>query len=226
VKYNNQVNLEKRKQFVVRARLLFLLIFIILALVASYFYYAVKWREESNTTETTTSETSNGYFAPSVKIFRSPFFQFQTDNTWSEVPAESTASKYVYRSLRAKLIEHELIIYVNQIPPTLAANRALPVNATSDARLLPISVTDHCIKATGGNSTIRDLPVTIERVKLPCDSDSTNYTVLVGLIDGTTTIPLKRSDGTTAQYAFLYSNQRATPEGGQIVEIMTSFQAR
>lgn len=188
-------------------------------------YYSVVNRQSLNTETTSTSQETSGYFAPSVKIFRSSFFQFQADNTWVEVPAESTASKFVYRSLRANLIEHDLTIYVNSMPSVLVSNRVLPVNLKSGPELLPISTSDHCVKVAGGPNA-GTVKVLLDNVSMLCDADSTNYTVLVGLANGTTVLDLLRPDGTTAQYAILYSNLRATPEASQLMQIVNSFQTR
>lgn len=225
MKYNRQLNYQKRQRFLLKVKLVvgFFLLLVVVAAVLGY--YAIVTTRNANTDTTSTSGETSGYFAPTVKIFRSPYFQFQANNTWVEVPAESTATKFVYRSLRANLIENELTIYVNDIPATLAANRVLPVNIKDSLEIVPSSVSEHCLKAAGSPSS-QDKPVTQDRVKYLCDSDSTNYTVLVGLIEGSSTLNLMRPDNTRANYAIHYSNLKATPDSVQLTQIIDSFQTR
>lgn len=225
MKYNQQLNYQRRRSFLVRVRVLLLMLIVLVIAVAAYWYYSVDSRQNSNTTESSTSQETSGYFAASIQIFRSAYFQFQADKTWAEVPAESTPTKFVYRSLRANLVEHDLTIYVNTIPPNLAANRVLPVNLKGDAEFLPLSVSDHCKKSAGSGS-VNDIDLTQDNVKFRCDADSTNYTVLVGKAGGSTVLNLLRPDGTTANYAILYSNLKATPDAAQISQIADSFQTR
>lgn len=225
MRYNQQLNYQRRRKFVFRVRLFFIVLLVVLVTGGAYLYYATVNVEQGNTQSATTSEQTSGYFAPTVNVFRSPYFQFQANNTWAEVAAESTPNKYVYRSLRSNLIEHELVIYVNQIPADLAANRVLPANVKSDSELMPISVSEHCIKAAGGPQA-RSTPITLDRVKMLCKSDSTNYTVLVGQVDGSTAISLARPDGSRTVYSIYYSNLKANPDAAQLAQIVDSFQTR
>ena len=225
MRYNPELNYHKRKKFLFKAWLAFLLLAILAVAAGIYAYYSVITRQDSNTEDTSTSQATKGYYASTVKVFRSPFFQLQLNNTWSEVPAESTPSKFVYRSLRANLIEHELVIYVNDIPKSLAANRVLPVNLKADSEFLPIKVSDHCIGAAGG-SRIDSPEVILERVKFRCAADSTNYTVMVGLVGGSTILKLNRPDDTTASYTLYYRGLKATHDGSEITHIAEGFQTR
>lgn len=225
MKYNQQLNYQRRKRFLFRVRIFLLLLLIAAIATGTYTYYAVVSRQSSNTQSTTTSQETSGYFASSIQIFRSPYFQFQADKTWAEVPTESTSSKFVYRSLRANLVEHDLTIYVNEVPPALAATRVLPVNLKGDSEFLPLTVSDHCLKAAGA-STATDREITLDNVRMLCNSDSTNYTVMIGHAGGSTVLNLLRPDGTSAKYSILYNNLKATPDASQIIQIASSFQAR
>lgn len=226
MKYNNHLNYRDRKRFLFKLRLILFTVFILLASLGAYIYFSVIIQEGENTAESTTSQETSGYFAPSVKIFRSPFFQFQTDQHWVEVPTESTSSKYVYRSLRNNLIEHDLVVYVNQIPANLAATRVVPANTKANSELLPIGVSDHCGKLVTGADRIAKPQVLLERVKIKCDADSPSYSVFVGLVDGSTALTLPRPDSTTATYTLLYTNLKALPDASQLLQISSSFQTR
>lgn len=225
MRYDQNLNFKKRKRFVSRVKISFLLLLVLVIAGVSYGYYAIVSQQNANTDNTSTSQEAKGYYAASVKVFRSPFFQLQLNQTWSEIPAESTANKFIYRSLRANLIEHELAIYVNDIPETLAPNRVLPVNLKDNSEFLPITASDHCINVAGG-SRIDSPEVTLERVRLKCDADSTDYRAMIGQIGGTTKLNLTRPDGTTANYSIYYTNLKATPDGSQLIQLAESFQTR
>lgn len=227
MKYNSHLNYKKRKRFLLKVRLVLGLLIVVL-IAGGVLYYLKYVRDDNvNTVERTTSETTTSVVAPSISIFKTPYYQFQAANSWVEVPNESNASKFVYRSLRSNLIEHELIIYVNQIPANLSANRVLPVMLKNDnTELEPTVVSDHCLKAVGGNPSMNDTDILISGVRLRCDSDSTNYTVMVGLKDGDTVLKMIRPDGTQAGYTIYYTNLRAIPEGSVLTDIVRTFQTR
>lgn len=225
MKYNNHLNYQDRKHFLFKVRLIIISILSLAIMTGAYIYFNLMLQREANTEGSTTSQQTSSYFAPTVNIFRSPYFQFQANNSWAEVPSESTSSKYVYRSLRSNLIEHELVIYVNQIPANLSANHILPVNLKSGGELLPMSVSEHCSKAMVTPSS-QSREVLMDRVKFLCHSDSTTYTVLVGQADGNSSLNLLRPDNATTSYSILYTNLKANPESAQLMQIIESFQTR
>lgn len=227
MKYNSHLNYKKRKRFLLKVRLALGLILVVLIAGGVLFYLKYVREENPNTVERTTSETTTSVVAPSISIFKTPYYQFQASNDWVEVPNESNANKFVYRSLRSSLIENELIIYVNQIPANLEANRVLPVTLKNDnTELQPLTVSDHCLKAIGGNPTINTSDIVLNGVRFKCDSDSTNYTVMVGLKDGDTVLKMIRPDGTQASYTIYYTNLRALPESSALTGIVSTFQTR
>lgn len=225
MKYNNHLNYQDRRRFLFKVRLVLFCILGLGVLAVIYIYFSVVVQRDANTEDLTTSGQTSGYFAPSVNIFRSPYFQFQAGSDWAEVSTESNANKYVYRSLRSNLIEHELVVYVNQIPANLTANHVLPVNPKGVGELLPLAVSEHCSKVVVAPSA-RPQEVLQDRVKYLCHSDSTNYTALVGLVEHSTSLQLPRPDGSTATYSILYTNLKATPDSSQLTQIADSFQTR
>lgn len=225
MKYNNHLNYQNRNRFILKVRLIILSILVLGLLTAAYAYFSVMLQREANTESNTTTAETSSYFSPSVSIFRSPFYQFQANSSWAEVPADSTQHKFVYRSLRSNLIEHELVVYVNQIPANISSNRVMPVNLKNVGEFLPLAVSEHCAKVAGEPS-FRPREVVLERVRLLCHSDSSTYTVLAGLVDGSTTLNLPRPDGSTTSYSIFYTNLKATPEASQLTQILESFQTR
>lgn len=227
MKYTSHVNYRDRRKHLFFLRLFLFVLFVAITCGAAYVYYSIVVGKSSSVQQDTTSQTTSSHFARSINIFRSPYFQFQANETWAEVPTESTANKYVYRSLRHNLIEHELVIYVDQIPANLAANRVLPVTFTTEGtELTSQAVSEHCVTALGNASRSFNQQVTVNNVSMLCDSDSTNYTVFAGVAGGTTNIQLKRPSGLNGSYTFLYTNLRAIQDTSQFSEIINSFQAR
>lgn len=222
MKYSQQLNYRRRKRYL---RLVWSLVALLLILIVAgliYLYYQATKEDDSNNA---TSVQTTKYLAPSVRVFNTPYFRFQTNDTWAEIPAETTSTKFVYRSIRAGLVEHELVVYVDQIPNNLVANRVLPVAQQSNNMLSPITVSEHCIKAAGG-SKAAPVEVVVEQVKMPCKSDTTNYTVLLGLIHGSTVMNLSRPDGSKKDYTISYADLRATYDPTELIQIIDGFQTR
>lgn len=210
-----------------RLRLFIATVFLVLAAAIGYLIYESRSASNNNTDESTTSAPTSSYFAPSVKVFRTPYYQFQANESWKEVPSELTPNKYVYRSLRSTLIEHELTIYINQIPSNLAATHVLPVNLKSSRELSPATVSAHCKESMTPQQIARDIAtITKDKVTFSCNADSSVYSVIVGMIDGNTSINLQRPDGSNAVYTIYYRDLRAVPDSSAILPIISTFQSR
>ena len=227
MKYNNHLNYRDRRRYLFKVRIIMLFIFLSLSAIIGFIYYSVIRDESSNTAASTTSQATSSYFAPSINIFRTPYYQFQADDTWAEVANESTANKFVYRSLRQNLIEHELVVYVDQIPANLEANRVLPVALVSgETELAPSSVSGHCSSVINPSVRSSRQEVVIEGVRINCDADSTDYSVFAGVTGGDIRVPLKRTTGVEARYTLIYKNLKATQDANQFSDILASFQSR
>ncbi len=177
-----------------------------------------------NSPEQTTSGVTSSTIVSDVQIFRSPYFQFQANKTWNEDSANSSEGKYVYKSIRNGLIEHQLTIYVNNAPQDVGVTRVLATVAEKDGGLGIVAMSDHCSKAPESKGSAAK--VTLEQVTFPCFGDDTRYTALVGLQGGTTNMSLVRPDGTQASYVIQYANVTAHPDSIQLEEIVGSFQTR
>lgn len=224
MRYHYQLDHHHQKKFLRRTSWFLIFVVVCIVIFAGYAYVDGLNESTSNTEEKTTSGESSGYFAPTVSIIRSPYFQFQANKSWSQATSDSTANKFVYRSLRGSLIERELTIYVND-SPSLYATRVLPVNLKGTAELLPQPVSAHCgEKYPTKQQSVQS--VSLERVTFNCKGDSTAYTVFVGLVGGDTKITLTRPDGQMATYTIFYSDVTATPTATHLSEIISTFQAR
>ena len=173
----------------------------------------------------TTAETKTSFY-PSNQIFRTAFFQIQTPNTWISIPNESTGNKFVYRSMDKTLVQQELDILVNASPLSLGVTHSLPVEVNGSS-LTPKQVSDPCgsllLKTTTNRSPQQ---MTLNGVQITCIPDSNDYSVLVGVSNGSTSIKMQRPDNSLAAYQFLYRNLTVNPDPRDLISILTSFQTR
>lgn len=225
MKYDYQISSHSKKRYLKRVYILLSITIVIVLAIIAFIRLDAYLQRNQNTPDNTTTEKTTAYFAPTTKIFRTQYFQFQSDDTWVELPAESNNSTYVYRSFRNNLIEQELIIYVGDIPPNPSATRVLPVSIKQDKRLSVNQISEHCNKAVGG-PVVGQAQVSFEQVTMLCDADGTQYEVLVGLIGGTTNLTLSRPDGSNEAYVIYYKNVKASPDAIQFSQIVSSFQTR
>lgn len=225
MRYYYKISSHSKKRYLRRVYIFIAVLLSITLAIFAYIKIDAYLQKNQNAPSATTTEKTTGYFAPTTKIFRTQYFQFQSDDSWVEMPAESSSTEYVYRGFRNNLIEQELIIYVGVIPSNLSGTRVLPVSIKEDKQFSINQVSDHCNKATGG-PIIGQAQVSFQDVTMLCDVDGTQYQVLVGLIGGTTNLTLSRPDGTNEVYAIYYKNVKASPDSIQFSQIVSSFQTR
>lgn len=230
MKYNNHLNYKKRKRFLLKVRLFMALLIVVLVAGGLMFYLKYVRNSDANTQDAATTDSTRSYIAPKINIFRTPYFQFQADEPWVEVPSSSSGNRFVYSYVRNNLIEHEFTVYVNQIPANLSASRVLPitVETAGDGTVSLVSgrISEHCSKVAPPEKIARVSDVSMKSVQFKCDNVTPNYSVLAGVVGGTTVFDLKRSDEAIVSYALYYQNLRADGEGSQFIKIINSFQAR
>lgn len=173
-----------------------------------------------------TSEVQTSVITPSIEIFRSVFFQFQADKDWGEIANETTESKFVYRKFNENLIEAQLDIYVNQAADkNVNATRVLPVIPSEDMKKLNAKqVSEPCVE--DGEKDQGYKMMTLLGVKFRCNTDATDYSVLVGAVNGGTLLEMIRPDGTDIAYVIHYRDLRAIPDFQDMQDIVDSFQTR
>lgn len=225
MKYNYQISSHHKRKYVRRAYIFLAIVILAGLIVAAIIKLDAYMQKNQNNPADTTTDKTTAYFAPKTKIFRTQYFQFQTDDSWVELPAESNGTQYVYRSIRNNLIEHELIIYVVYIPDNLDATRVLPVSIKPDKQLSVNQVSDHC-RTILGSQNLNQAEVSFHGVTMNCDVDDTQFDVLVGLMGGTTKLTLARPNGDSTAYAMYYRNVTASPEAIKLSQIVSSFQTR
>lgn len=176
--------------------------------------------------EMPTSSEQTRVQTPSIKIFRSAFFQFQASDSWIEDAKATKENVFVYRSFRGPLVEHDLTIYINPMVGRLEASRVLPIEVSDNGFIVPDRVSDHCRTAPGAKDGQDSQQMSWFDVSFLCDIDGTNYTVIVGRKGANTTLQLLRPDNTSANYIIYYRNLRANPDGQELESIVKTFQTR
>ncbi len=162
-----------------------------------------------------------------VNIFRTPYFQFQADESWSEVVESSKENKFVYISKNGSLVEHQLTVIVDSDEiEKFSATRILPVEVIK-GRLSKVSDIDkHCNSELPEAERLGERIVTVSQVTFKCNLDSNVYRVFVGVIGGTNEISAIRPNGETSVYSIIYDDLRYLPGKNQINTIIDTFQIR
>lgn len=225
-RYYHESSFHKQTRFIRKLRYILLFLIVAIALIGGYLVFAArKDARTANLPSQPTTQTTAVYAAP-VEIFSTQYFQFQGNKHWTFVASESSGTKFVYRYLRDLLIEHELVIYVNPTQSLPDATRVLPVIVQSSGSLTPGVVSDLCKNAPNLKNISNIHLLTLSEVEFSCNPDSTAYTVAVGQKDGSSIMSLTRADGTRAKYSIIYKNLTARPDGREITELVSTFQAR
>ncbi len=226
MKYDYHESSHRKKKFLKRAYIAVMVVLLLVIAVGIAFKVDSMLKRERNSQEATTSAVTTSYFAPSTQIFRTKYFQFQTNKIWAEAPADSTENKFVYRSMRNNLIEHELNIYVKETPANLSATRVMPVTTINgNKELVPGTVSKHC-REKAGAMTAADKIVNMDGIDMLCNVDNTQYSVIVGKKGEGTILTLTRPDKQKLTYVIYYTNVTANPEASQLVDILNTFQTR
>lgn len=197
---------------------------LILALITWVIVDYVRQERVDNTVQTT--EVRSTIQAESLKVFRTQYFQFQARDSWVEIAGEFTENKYVYRSFRDKLIEHDLTVYVNVVPSQLEGIHVQPVIVEDGSRLLangPIS--EHCSTVLPKDARKVLTEVVQAGVTYSCRVDGVTFVALVGEVGDDPLFDLKRADGTVARYVIVYRDLTVSPDGRQLKDIASSFHA-
>lgn len=172
------------------------------------------------------SNVQTSVITPSIEVYRSAFFQFQAAKSWSAIANESTATKFVYRKFNNRLIEGQLDIYVNEAADAnINATRVLPVIFTENEQgLTAKNVSEPCAKTGHKDRGYKQMK--LEDVNFRCNTDATDYSLLIGREGAGTLLDMSRPDGSRATYVIHYRDLRAISEPSDIREIVGTFQTR
>ena len=181
--------------------------------------------------DATSQPTFSSVQGASINLFRTEFFQFQADSTWKEIPNESTKGYYVYRSFKGPLVEHDLVVEVNnpkeEALPNVRTNRVMPVEVDSTGKFnIVAGAGEHCKTQLPKDTPNMPLRVTQKQVSFVCTPDSVLYEVKLGVVGGSTKMQLPRPDGSRATYVVTYRNLKFTPDDTLLRNIVDTFQTR
>jgi hypothetical protein len=226
-KYNTSYHHKSRKA---RRTTKLAVVLSILMLGAGIYIVYDMYKQDSRTDAPVSQATSSTVQGASINLFRTEYFQFQTDSNWKEIPGETKSNKFVYRSFNGPLVEHDITIEVNPAPEVMALSKTthvMPVQIESTGRLSIVDGPgDHCNKNVPKTEARVPLRVTQRQVNFICSIDAVIYQVQVGVVGGSTDMSITRPDGTKAVYRITYRNLKFTPDDNMIRNIITTFQAR
>ena len=160
-----------------------------------------------------------------MTTFTSPYFQFQDTGKWVFDKADSTPNKFIYTKYNGQEIEHQLIIYVNQvpIPLDLATPRVLPVRIVNDNSFEVTGVSDPCSNQYAPGEPHRVEELAINGADMLCDPDNSQYFVVVSQIGGNYQLPLKRANGAAIQLVITYKDVGLDAQPDSLMNIASSF---
>lgn len=161
------------------------------------------------------------------RTFKNGYFQFADHGNWVLNEKESTTYKMVYYKYRGLLVEHQLVVYINQAPEPaeLAVSRALPVRVVNGNSLDAAGVSAACEKFYDSVQRTQVKQVLIGGANIICDPSSTAYTVILSEIGGDWNLGFRRLNGANIQLVVVYRNLTASPEPYTIKNVAASLQA-
>lgn len=222
--YHHEGNLHNKRRYIRRSRRAFILVVgglvIILGLIIADIIRNLLRDKPSQPTNQTTAT-----YVPYNQTFETPYYQFLTGRNWQFVQARSTPTQFYYRYMNGEIIEHEMTITING-DPSPAVSRVLPVNRENNGRLNPHQVSDLCHKYLPAGAQKITQPVTISSVRITCDYDRLDYSVIIGVVGESLPLTMTRRDGSRVAITILYHNLKGQTDDVEVRRIVESFEAR
>ncbi len=205
------------------------LVFTLTVLIVGITLFYITWRGRRPATspDPPISELTEQYQA-SKETFSTQYFQLKANLSWKQVQNETTANKFVYRSLKDSLIEHELVVSINDGNSTtpVATTHILPVEIGLNRQIVADKVSDRCRKSLPSNNQKSEAMVTVNEVLFLCNPDDVSYIVAVGLKGAAAPMQLTRPSGKVTTYGIIYRNLTTNPDDKELQEILNTFQLR
>ncbi len=197
---------------------------LIIAAAAFAIFFWNRHGENSGPDNSSKSRTIN--YQPN-QTFTTSYFTFQTDKNWKAVPAESTSTQFVYRSFKSQIVERELTVYVNQLPPRLMLTYVLPVQVAGN-KMQPGDISQHCRTSLPADylahsNNPRD--TVMGGVNFLCWTDSSRILIGTGIKGGSYQATMPHQGG-SAQYFLLYNDVAYTPRPEVFKDIVQNFQSK
>jgi hypothetical protein len=224
-RYYRESNYHRQIRFIKIVKRTVIVLLFILAVVGAVIAFDALRSAKNSDQSSAPSTPIKSTFESNLEIYRTQYFQFQTNSAWRAIANESTADKFVYRKFNEKLVEAQLDIYVNQPADSkINANRVLPVTFSEKSdKLNAAFVSEHCakdVKNKGYKTMI------LQGVNFRCNTDTTDYSVLVGKEAGDTQLKMLRPSTEPVVYVIHYRDLRAIPTPDDIEAIINTFQTR
>jgi hypothetical protein len=208
-----------------RRQLLISLVFLAGFATVAWFIYSGLHKPSANPV---TSGVENTEITGNKTTTVNDYFQFQDSGAWVLDKNNSTATKFTYHLFRKSVLEHEMVIYLNQVPIPLylATPRVLPVRIVNNNSLQVTNVSSPCVGqyAKGELHKIKELQ--INNATMLCDPDSPQYYLVLSEINGDYRLHLKRPNGAAVQFVITYKDTGLSPQPDSILNVASSFQTR
>jgi len=221
--YRRQV---KRSHYSNFRRQMFITLFFIAAFAAvGYFIYSGLRRPQA---KPVTSGVENVQITGNKRTFTNDYFQFEDTGTWSIDKNNSTANKITYLEYRKNQLEHQMVVYINQVPIPLylAAPRVLPLRIINDNSFQATNVSSPCGSTYPKGALHQVKEVQIANATMLCDPDSPQYMVVLSEINGDYRLHLKRPNGTPIQFVITYKDDGLASQPNSLINIANSFHTR
>jgi hypothetical protein len=192
---------------------------------AAYFIYSNTHAPQKSSAISAVENTEiNG----NKKTFIDTDFQFQDTGDWVLDKANSTDHKRVYHKFSKSILEHEMMVYINQVPIPLylATPRVLPVRIVNNNSLQVTNVSAPCVREYAKGELHHVKEVSINNATMLCDPDSPQYFVVLSEINGDYRLNLKRPNGTPIQFVITYKDTGLAPLPDSLINIATTLQTR
>jgi hypothetical protein len=206
-------------------RLYTIVIVILLATVGAVIVFVISNTRQNPPKPVSKSEDTT--ITDKKETFTGPYFQFQDTGKWSFDKNDSTSSKFVYLKYQKNELQHQLNIYVNQvpIPLNLATPRVLPVRIVNNNSLDVTDISQPCGSYYGKDELHKVKELNIEGATMLCDPDNTQYYVMLSEINGDYRLGMLRPNKTPIQFVITYKELGLEPQPESLLNVASTFQA-
>ncbi|MGH7157298.1 MAG: hypothetical protein ACREGG_04280 [Candidatus Saccharimonadales bacterium] len=219
--YRYRKPVRRSRYAVFRRRLLAATIFVAAVGAIAYFVYSNDHNPAAKPVSTATTTT----VAAPEETFTGPYFEFQDTGKWSFDKHDSTDNRFVYQKYNKNELQHELDIYVNQvpIPLNLAVPLVLPVRIVNDNSLDITNVSSACGAQYAPGELHKVKELVINGATLLCDPDSPSYDVVLSEINGNYQLKMVRPNGQPIQFVIIYKDLGLAPQPDSLLNVASSF---
>ena len=167
---------------------------------------------------------------PEVQRFDFASFRFNLPPDWKQVNTTNSAShKFSFQSTQKNADNRYLDVYVDQLPTTMALNKAVAVRAEG-AKLSHGLASDNCTNFTtapASGSTVLSFPAKWDGVDFICDNDNITRNVLGTSSPGAVNQVVLTGPSTGRHaFFFVYTDNNYSPEYAIFYGMLDSFQAK